>query len=48
VVVGHQPTLGQVVALALTGKASDCSINKGAIWWIESRARGGAAVLTVV
>ena len=48
VVVGHQPTLGQVAALALTGKAGDWSIRKGAVWWIESRARGGAAVLAVI
>jgi phosphohistidine phosphatase len=37
VVVGHQPTLGQAVALALTGRAADWSIRKGAIWWLESR-----------
>jgi phosphohistidine phosphatase len=37
VVVGHQPTLGQVAALACTGKAADWSIRKGAIWWLESR-----------
>jgi len=37
VVVGHQPTLGQAAALALTGKAADWSIKKGAAWWIESR-----------
>jgi phosphohistidine phosphatase len=48
VVVGHQPTLGQVAALALTGKAGDWSIKKGAVWWIESRAHGGAAVLAVI
>jgi len=48
VVVGHQPTLGQAVALALTGKTGDWSVKKGAVWWLESRARGGAAVLAVV
>ena len=37
VVVGHQPTLGQAAALALTGKAADWSIKKGAAWWLESR-----------
>ena len=37
VVVGHQPTLGQAAALALTGRAVDWSIRKGAIWWLESR-----------
>jgi len=48
VVVGHQPTLGQAVALALTGKPGDWSMKKGAIWWLESRERGGAAVRVVV
>ena len=36
VVVGHQPTIGQAVALALTGTASKWSVKKGAIWWIAS------------
>lgn len=48
VVVGHQPTLGQAAALALTGKPGDWSVKKGAIWWIESRARGEVAVRAVV
>jgi phosphohistidine phosphatase len=43
VVVGHQPTLGQAAALALTGKASEWSVKKGAVWWIESR--GGDEVI---
>lgn len=37
VAVGHQPTLGSAVALALTGKASRWAIKKGAIWWIAVR-----------
>jgi phosphohistidine phosphatase len=41
VVVGHQPTLGQTVALLLTGRSGDWSIRKGAIWWLAGRARGG-------
>lgn len=48
VVVGHQPTLGQAAALALTGKPGDWSMKKGSIWWIESRARGEVAVRAVV
>lgn len=43
VVVGHQPTLGQAAALALTGKVDDWSIRKGAIWWLDSR--GGESVI---
>ena len=37
VVVGHQPTLGQAAALALTGRAAQWSLKKGALWWLESR-----------
>ena len=48
VVVGHQPTLGQAAALALTGKPADWSIKKGAIWWISSRGRNEAVVLAVI
>lgn len=48
VVVGHQPTLGQAVALVLTGKPAEWSVKKGAIWWLESQGRGEAAVRAVV
>jgi phosphohistidine phosphatase len=48
VVVGHQPTLGQAVALALTGGAADWSVRKGAIWWLESRGRGDIIVRAVM
>jgi phosphohistidine phosphatase len=37
VVVGHQPTLGQTVALVLTGKDAQWSLKKGGLWWIQSR-----------
>ena len=37
VVVGHQPTLGQTVALALTGREDGWSLRKGALWWLRSR-----------
>lgn len=33
VVVGHQPTLGQVAALLMTGSRADVAIRKGAAWW---------------
>lgn len=48
VVVGHQPTLGQAAALALTGNPSDWRVKKGAIWWIESRGQGEARVRAVI
>jgi phosphohistidine phosphatase len=38
-VVGHQPMLGQVVAQLLALQASDCSIRKGAVWWLRHRQR---------
>ena len=37
VVVGHQPTLGQTIALALTGRDEGWSLRKGALWWLRSR-----------
>lgn len=40
VVVGHQPTLGAVAALALTGTAEAWSLKKGAIWWIARETAG--------
>jgi phosphohistidine phosphatase len=38
-VVGHQPTLGQVAA-RLLGTEGDISVRKGAIWWFATRKRG--------
>ena len=43
VVVGHQPTLGRVAALLLTGDAADWSVRKGALWWFTYRIRNGNA-----
>jgi phosphohistidine phosphatase len=40
-IVGHQPTLGCLVSLLLTGAEADLSVKKGAIWWIQGRVRGG-------
>jgi len=40
-VVGHQPTLGHVAALLMSGTDMDWSVRKGAVVWIENRARGG-------
>jgi phosphohistidine phosphatase len=37
IVVGHQPTLGQTIALALTGRDDGWSLRKGALWWLRSR-----------
>jgi len=40
-VVGHQPTLGQTVARLLDLRAGECSIRKGAVWWLRRRERHG-------
>ena len=36
-VVGHQPMLGQVIAQLIDLKATDCTIKKGAVWWLRNR-----------
>jgi phosphohistidine phosphatase len=40
IVVGHQPTLGAVAALVLTGEAAGWSLKKGAIWWFTHDGNG--------
>ena len=47
-VVGHQPTLGQAIARLLAIKGSDCSVRKGAVWWLRHRLRDGASQTTLV
>jgi phosphohistidine phosphatase len=48
-VVGHQPTLGQVASRLLTGVEGDLSIKKAAVWWFALRRnRSDAAVLRAV
>ena len=39
--VGHQPTLGQLAALLLSGTESDWSVKKGGLWWFSHRTREG-------
>ena len=40
-VVGHQPTLGRVAALLLSGEEASWTIKKGAVWWFTNRTRLG-------
>jgi phosphohistidine phosphatase len=35
--VGHQPTLGRLAALLLSGQEADWAIKKGALWWFSRR-----------
>lgn len=39
ILVGHQPTLGRLAALLLSGSEADWSIKKGAVWWFSRRTR---------
>jgi phosphohistidine phosphatase len=48
--VGHQPTLGEVAALLLAGEQLAWSVRKAAVWWLSNRVRDGTSgvVLRVV
>ncbi|BEV14313.1 phosphohistidine phosphatase SixA [Herbaspirillum sp. DW155] len=39
-IVGHQPTLGQVAARLISGQPQEWSLRKGNVWWIAQRERG--------
>lgn len=47
-VVGHQPTLGQTIAQLLGLTATECSVKKGAVWWLRNRAREALSQTVVV
>lgn len=47
-VVGHQPTLGEVAAHLLGCDGITFSIKKGAIWWFSYRAGSAQATLRLV
>ena len=38
-VIGHQPTLGEAVSIVLGFQKPECSVKKGAVWWLRSRLR---------
>lgn len=38
--VGHQPTLGQLAALLMSGHPDAWEIRKGAVWWLRSAPEG--------
>jgi phosphohistidine phosphatase len=49
-VVGHQPTLGQVIAqlLGVDLQDSEFVVKKGAVWWLRSRDRDSGSQTVVV
>jgi phosphohistidine phosphatase len=44
-IVGHQPTLGEVASLLLAGEETAWSIKKGGVWWLTDRDRDGSAAV---
>ncbi|MEI6804514.1 MAG: phosphohistidine phosphatase SixA [Burkholderiales bacterium] len=49
-VVGHQPTLGQTLSSLLGLSERECTIRKGALWWLRLRERelGSKTVVVTV
>jgi phosphohistidine phosphatase len=47
-VVGHQPVLGKAIAYLLGLPQGECSVRKGAVWWLRSRVRDGTTQTVVV
>jgi len=48
-IVGHQPTLGEVAAFLMSGQNEPWSVRKGAVWWLTNRVRdGGSAIVLKV
>lgn len=48
VLVGHQPTLGRVIAQLLGLNAGECAVRKGAVWWLRAEQREGVLRTVVV
>lgn len=42
-IIGHQPSLGQLAALLIAGTEQDWPIRKGCVWWIAQRIRDDLA-----
>ncbi len=47
IIVGHQPTLGEVAARLVGDSAASWSVRKGGLWWLEHRARGSRGEVVV-
>ena len=43
--IGHQPYLGEIAALLMTGRHLSFSIKKGAVWWLDCEEGGRQANL---
>jgi phosphohistidine phosphatase len=47
-ITGHQPVLGQAIAYLLGIPSGECSVRKGAVWWLRSRVRDDVTQTVVV
>ena len=47
ILVGHQPTLGEVIAHLLDHRTGDVAVRKAAAWWFATRERDGHVVTTL-
>jgi len=47
VVIGHQPDLGRLAAVLLTGAEAQWSVKKGGLWWLSNRERSGEGQVVV-
>ena len=47
-IVGHQPTLGRIIAALMGLSVPDCAVRKGAVWWLRSRLRDGVQQTVIV
>jgi phosphohistidine phosphatase len=43
VLIGHQPTLGELAALLMSGHPQAWEIKKSAVWWLRSAPEGSSA-----
>lgn len=48
VLIGHQPSLGQLIAHLLGLPEAECPMRKGAIWWLRQRERHGRLQTVIV
>ncbi len=47
IVVGHQPDLGRLAAVLVSGTEADWTIKKGGLWWLTNRVRHDDAQVVV-
>lgn len=47
VIVGHQPTLGQVAAFLVCGTPACWTVKKGGLWWLTNRVRNDESQVVV-